>query len=67
MSGGYLAYCDLTRPGGLKKTIVAVFTNGDTDDSCHRNADSGSDGDADDGADRDAWFGGCFELHTGGR
>lgn len=30
-SGGYLAYCDITRPGGLKKTIVAVFTDGDSD------------------------------------
>lgn len=30
-SGGYLAYCDITRPGGLKKAIVAVFTDGDSD------------------------------------
>ncbi len=30
-SGGYLAYCDITRPGGLKKSIVAVFTDGDSD------------------------------------
>lgn len=31
LAGAYLAYCDLTRPGGLKRTIVAVFTNGDSD------------------------------------
>ncbi|MBI5800643.1 MAG: hypothetical protein HZA92_07935 [Verrucomicrobia bacterium] len=30
-SGAYLAYCDVTRPGGAKKTIVAVFTDGDSD------------------------------------
>jgi len=27
----YLAYCDLTRPGGAKRSIVAAFTNGDVD------------------------------------
>jgi hypothetical protein len=31
LAGAYLAYCDLTRPGGAKRTIVAVFTNGDSD------------------------------------
>lgn len=31
LSGAYLAYCDVTRPGGAKKTIVAVFTDGDSD------------------------------------
>ena len=31
MAGAYLAYCDVTRPGGAKKTIVAVFTDGDSD------------------------------------
>jgi len=30
-SGGYLAYCDIARAGGLKKSIVAVFTDGDSD------------------------------------
>lgn len=27
----YLAYCDLTRPGGAKRSVVAAFTNGDVD------------------------------------
>lgn len=31
LSGMYLAYCDCTRPGGLKKQIVAAFTDGDSD------------------------------------
>ncbi len=31
LSGAYLAYCDITRPGGSKKQIVAAFTAGDTD------------------------------------
>lgn len=31
MSGSYLAYCDLTRPGGEKRGIVAAFTGGDGD------------------------------------
>jgi hypothetical protein len=31
LSGAYLAYCDLTRPGGAKRQIVAVFTDGDSD------------------------------------
>lgn len=31
LSGAYLAYCDVTRTGGAKKTIVAVFTDGDSD------------------------------------
>jgi hypothetical protein len=31
LSGAYLAYCDVTRSGGAKKTIVAVFTDGDSD------------------------------------
>jgi hypothetical protein len=31
LSAGYLAYCDLVRPGGQKRSIVAVFTNGDSD------------------------------------
>lgn len=31
LSGAYLAYCDVTRPGGAKKTIVAIFTDGDSD------------------------------------
>lgn len=30
-SKAYLVYCDLTRPGGEKMSIVAAFTNGDTD------------------------------------
>ena len=31
LAGAYLAYCDLSRPGGAKRTIVAVFSNGDSD------------------------------------
>ena len=31
LSGAYLAYCDLSRPGGLKRQVVAVFTDGDSD------------------------------------
>jgi hypothetical protein len=31
LSGAFLAYCDITRPGGLKKTIVAAVTDGDSD------------------------------------
>lgn len=31
LSGAFLAYCDVARPGGLKKSIVAVFTDGDSD------------------------------------
>ncbi|MEN9572178.1 MAG: hypothetical protein RL514_33 [Verrucomicrobiota bacterium] len=31
LSGACLAYCDVTRLGGAKKTIVAVFTDGDSD------------------------------------
>ena len=31
LAGAYLAYCDLTRPGGKKRTIVAVITNGDSE------------------------------------
>ena len=31
LSGAYLAYCDCTRPGGEKLTIVAAFTDGDSD------------------------------------
>ncbi len=31
LSQAYLAYCDCTRPGGEKMTIVAAFTNGDSD------------------------------------
>lgn len=31
LAGAYLAYCDCTRMGGLKKSIVAVFTDGDSD------------------------------------
>lgn len=31
MAGAYLAYCDCTRPGEQKRTIVAVFSNGDSD------------------------------------
>lgn len=27
----YLAYCDLTRPGGETRSVVAAFTNGDVD------------------------------------
>lgn len=32
LSSAYLAYCDITRPNGEKKAIVAAFTGGDTDD-----------------------------------
>src|SRR5206468_3661952 len=28
LSGAYLAYCDLSRPGGAKRQVVAVFTDG---------------------------------------
>jgi F0F1-type ATP synthase assembly protein I len=31
LSGAYLAYCEVARPGLPKKTIVAVFTDGDSD------------------------------------
>jgi hypothetical protein len=31
LAGIYLAYCDCTRPGMPKRTIVAAFTNGDSD------------------------------------
>ena len=31
LSGAYLAYCDCSRPGGEKMTIVAAFTGGDSD------------------------------------
>ena len=31
LSAAYLAYCELTRPNEPKKTIVAVFTDGDSD------------------------------------
>jgi hypothetical protein len=31
LSGAYLAYCELTRPGGEKRSIVAAFTDGDSD------------------------------------
>ncbi len=31
LSGAFLAYCDLARPGGLKRQIVAIFTDGDSD------------------------------------
>ncbi len=31
LAGAYLAYCDISRAGGQKKTICAVFTNGDRD------------------------------------
>jgi hypothetical protein len=31
LAGMYLAYCDIKRPCGQKKTIVAAFTNGDSD------------------------------------
>lgn len=30
-SAAYLAYCDCTRPGGQKMSIVAAFTDGDSD------------------------------------
>jgi hypothetical protein len=31
LAGMYLAYCDVRRPGGQTKTIVAAFTDGDSD------------------------------------
>ncbi len=31
LSGAFLVYCTATRPGGLQKNIVAVVTNGDSD------------------------------------
>jgi hypothetical protein len=31
LAGAFLAYCDCIRPGGQKKSIVAVFTDGDSD------------------------------------
>lgn len=31
LAGAYLAYCDLSRTGGLKRTIVAIFSDGDGD------------------------------------
>jgi hypothetical protein len=31
LAGAYLAYCDCTRPGSAKRTIVAAFTDGDAD------------------------------------
>lgn len=31
LAGAYLAYCDCTRPGGLKRGIVAIFSDGDSD------------------------------------
>lgn len=31
LAGAYLAYCEVTRPGAAKKTLVAVFTDGDSD------------------------------------
>lgn len=31
LSGAYLAYCEVARPGSAKKVIVAVFTDGDSD------------------------------------
>jgi hypothetical protein len=31
LAGAYLAYCDVTRPGAAKKTVVALFTDGDSD------------------------------------
>lgn len=31
LAGVYLVYCDLTRPGGARRTIAAVFSNGDSD------------------------------------
>jgi hypothetical protein len=31
LARAYLAYCDCTRPGGLKRTIAAAFTAGDSD------------------------------------
>jgi hypothetical protein len=31
LAGMYLAYCDVMRPNGMKKTVVAAFTDGDSD------------------------------------
>jgi len=31
LAGAYLAYCDLSRPGGQKRTVVAIFSDGDSD------------------------------------
>ncbi len=31
LAGCYLAYCDCTRPGGLKRQVVAVLSDGDSD------------------------------------
>ncbi|MBL8028910.1 MAG: hypothetical protein JNL74_20970, partial [Fibrobacteres bacterium] len=31
MAGMYIAYCNLSRPGGQKQTIAAVFSDGDSD------------------------------------
>ncbi len=31
LAGAYLAYCDISRASGQRKTICAVFTNGDRD------------------------------------
>ena len=31
LSGAYLAYCDLSRAGGAKRQVVAVFTDGHSD------------------------------------
>ena len=31
LSGGYLVYCDISRKGEINKKIVALFTNGDSD------------------------------------
>ena len=31
LSGGYLVYCDISRKGETNKKIVALFTNGDSD------------------------------------
>jgi len=31
LAGAFLAYCDLSRPGGEKRQVVALFTDGDSD------------------------------------
>ena len=31
-AGAYLVYCDCTRPGGLKMSVAAAITDGDSDD-----------------------------------
>lgn len=31
LAGVYLAYCDVVRSGGLKKTVMVAFTDGDSD------------------------------------